>query len=190
MSLRDDSRACAMREPTWSAGTYMAEFRSADELKDAVRALSTKGYTRLETYSPVPIEAGIRRGYSKLPLAVFIAGLLGGIVSYAIQWYANAYAYPLDIGGRPAHAVPAFIIPTFEGIVLSAALAAFVGFFLVTRLPQPWHPVFEIDGFERATVDRYWLAVDAADPHFAPDRTVRELEALAPLRVVQLEPAG
>ena len=68
-----------MREPTWSAGTYMAEFRSADELNGAVRALTTKGYTRLETYSPVPIDAGIQRGYSKLPLAVFIAGLLGGI---------------------------------------------------------------------------------------------------------------
>jgi hypothetical protein len=118
---------------------------------------------------------------------VFIAGLLGGIVSYAIQWYANAYAYPLDIGGRPAHAVPAFIIPTFEGIVLSAALAAFVGFFLVTRLPQPWHPVFEIDGFERTTIDRYWLAVDPADPRGEPDLTARELLALSPLRIVRLE---
>ena len=176
-----------MREPTWSAGTYMAEFPSADELKAAVRALATKGYTRLETYSPVPIDTGIRRGYSKLPLAVFIIGLLGGVASYAIQWYANAYAYPLDIGGRPAHAVPAFIIPTFEGTVLSAALAAFIGFFVVTRLPQPWHPVFEIDGFERTTIDRYWLAVDPADPRGAPGVTARELLALSPVRIVRLE---
>src|SRR5699024_8098307 len=104
-----------MHEPTWTAGTYMVEFRSADELKDAVRVLADKGYTRIEADSPVPIDAGIRRTYSWLPVGVFIAGLLGGIASYAIQWYANAYAYPLDIGGRPTHAVPAFIIPTFEG---------------------------------------------------------------------------
>ena len=179
-----------MLDRTWGAGVCMAEFGSAHELTEAVRAFSARGYTRLETYSPVPLAAGIPRRRSRLPVVVFIAGAIGGVLSYLIQWYANAYAYPLDIGGRPAHAIPAFLIPTFEGTVLAASLAAFIGFFVIARLPQPWHPVFEIDGFERATVDRYWLAVDAADPHFAPDRTVRELEALAPLRVVQLEPAG
>jgi hypothetical protein len=179
-----------MLDRTWGAGACMAEFGSARELTEAVRAFSARGYTRLETYSPVPLAAGIPRKRSRLPVVVFIAGAIGGVLSYLIQWYANAYAYPLDIGGRPAHAIPAFLIPTFEGTVLAASLAAFIGFFVIARLPQPWHPVFEIDGFERATVDRYWLAVDAADPRFAPDRTVRELEALAPLRVVQLEPAG
>jgi hypothetical protein len=179
-----------MLDRTWGAGACMAEFGSVRELTEAVRAFSARGYTRLETYSPVPLAAGIPRRRSRLPVVVFIAGAIGGVLSYLIQWYANAYAYPLDIGGRPAHAIPAFLIPTFEGTVLAASLAAFIGFFVIARLPQPWHPVFEIDGFERATVDRYWLAVDAADPHFAPDRTVRELEALAPLRVVQLEPAG
>jgi hypothetical protein len=165
----------------------MAEFSSAHELTDAVRVFSNKGYTLLETYSPVPIASGLPRRYSRLPVVVFLAGLFGGLASYTIQWYANAYAYPLDIGGRPAHAVPAFIIPTFEGTILCAALAAFIGFFVVTRLPQPWHPVFEIDGFERATVDRYWLAVDASDRRGGPDLTVRELRALSPLRVVHLE---
>jgi hypothetical protein len=48
--------------------------------------------------------------------------------------------------------------------------------------------VFEIEGFERATIDRYWLAVDAADPHCAPERPIRELSALSPLRLVELEP--
>jgi hypothetical protein len=177
-----------VHDRTWGAGAFMAEFASARELTEAVRTFTERGYTRLETYSPVPLQAGIPRKRSRLPVAVFIVGLLGGLVSYWIQWYANAYAYPLDIGGRPAHAIPAFLIPTFEGTVLAASLAAFIGFFVIARLPEPWHPVFEIDGFERATIDRYWLAVDAADPHCAPDRTIRELSALSPLRLVQLEP--
>jgi hypothetical protein len=166
----------------------MAEFGSARELTAAVRAFSERGYTRIETYSPVPLTSGIPRSRSRLPVVVFIAGAIGGVLSYLIQWYANAYAYPLDIGGRPAHAIPAFLIPTFEGTVLAASLAAFIGFFVIARLPEPWHPVFEIDGFERATIDRYWLAVDAADPQCTPERTVRELNALSPLRLVQLEP--
>ncbi len=177
-----------MRDRTWAGGAYLAEFGSAGELTDAVRVISEKGYTLLETYSPVPIAHGIRQRRSRLPAVVFLAGAFGGLVSYAIQWYANVYAYPLDIGGRPPHAAPAFLIPTFEGTVLAAALAAFIGFFVIARLPQPWHPVFEIDGFERATVDRYWLAVDASDRRAAPDLTPRELHALSPLRVVSLEP--
>ncbi len=176
-----------MRDLTWSAGAYMAEFNSVDELATAVRVFSEHGYTRLETYSPIPLTPGLPRARSRLPVVVFIAGLLGGMASYAIQWYANVHEYPLDIGGRPAHAVPAFLIATFEGAVLCASLAAFVGFFVLARLPQPWHPVFEIPGFERATVDRYWLAVDASDRRGTPDLTLRELRALAPLRIVQLE---
>jgi hypothetical protein len=176
-----------MRDRTWSSGAYMAEFSSAEALSRAVDTISTKGYTLLETYSPVPITSGLPRQRSRLPVAVFLGGLAGGIASYAIQWYANVYAYPLDIGGRPAHAVAAFIIPTFEGTVLCAALTAFFGFFVISRLPQPWHPVFELQGFDRATVDRYWLAIDAADHRAADDLTPGELYALEPLRVVKLE---
>lgn len=177
-----------MRDDRWSAGAYVAEFGSAHELVTAVRSLSDRGYTLLETYSPVPVATGISRRRTSLPVVVFVAGAIGGVLSYAIQWFANVYAYPLDIGGRPAHAIPEFLIPTFEGTVLAAALAAFTGFFVIARLPQPWHPVFEIDGFERATLDRYWLALNAADPRCAPDRTIGELNALAPLRLVRLDP--
>lgn len=176
-----------MIDRTWHDGAYLAEFDSLADLSRAVHDLEDKGYSRVETYSPVPLERPARHDRSRLPVAVFVAGLIGGILSYAIQWYADAYAYPLDIGGRPAHAAPAFIIPTFEGTVLCAALAAFFGFFVITRLPQPYHPVFEIDGFERASVDRYWVAVDAGDDRSSPDLTPRELHRLEPLRVVTLE---
>lgn len=177
-----------MRDAPWTNGAYLAEFASPDELTRAVRELASKGYTGLETYSPVPVADVPNASHSRLPIAVFIGGLLGGIASYAIQWYANAYAYPLDIGGRPAHAVPAFFVPTFEGTVLCAALTAFFGFFVITRLPQPYHPVFEVDGFDRVTVDRYWVAIDASDRRSSPDLTPRELQRLNPLRVVRLEP--
>jgi hypothetical protein len=176
-----------VRDRTWSSGAYMAEFSSAEELSAAVRAFTDKGYTLLETYSPVPMTHDIPRRRSRLPIVVFAAGVFGGAASYAIQWYANVYTYPLDIGGRPPHAVPAFIIPTFEGTIFCAALAAFIGFFVIARLPQLWHPVFEIEGFERATVDRYWLAVDASDHRAAPELTAGELHAFSPLRVVTIE---
>jgi len=178
-----------MHDLTWTEGAYAAEFASADDLASAVRALHAKGYTRIETYSPIPVTNASPERRSRLPVVVFIAGLLGGVASYAIQWFANAYAYPLDIGGRPAHAIPAFLIPTFEGTVLCAAAAAFVGFFWIARLPTYWHPIFEMDGFERASDDRYWLAVDASDPRAASDITIQQLRTFSPLRVVRLAPS-
>lgn len=176
-----------MRDATWPRGAYAAEFASAEALSEAVRVLSAKGYTRVETYSPVALAHGIPQPRSRLPAIVFLGGLLGGIASYAIQWYADAYAYPIDIGGRPAHAIPAFLIPTFEGTVLCAALTAFFGFFVIARLPRLWHPIFELDGFQRVTVDRYWLAIDGTDHRSGPDVTIHELRELAPMRVVKLE---
>lgn len=178
-----------MHDLTWTEGAYAAEFATADALASAVGALYTAGYTRIETYSPIPLANAGRDTPTRLPVAVFIAGVLGGLASYAIQWFANAYAYPLDIGGRPAHAIPAFLIPTFEGTVLCAAAAAFFGFFWSSRLPKYWHPLFEMDGFERASDDRYWLAIDASDRRSAPDLTMRELRKLSPLRVLRLAPS-
>jgi hypothetical protein len=179
-----------MADDEWRKGAYLAEFGSADELSTAVRSLYQKGYTQLETFSPVPLVDGVRARRTRLPVAVFIAGLAGGVASYAIEWYANAYAYVQDLGGRPAHAVPAFLIPTFEGAVLAASLAAFIGFFVSTGLPRFWHPVFEIDGFGRATADRYWLAIDAGDRRSEHDLTIDELRACAPARVIWMEPEG
>jgi hypothetical protein len=73
---------------------------------------------------------------------------------------------------------------TFEMGVLFAGLTAFIAVFALSGLPRLWHPLFEVDGFERATIDRFFLLVGADDPRFEPEATRRDLEALAPLRVV------
>ena len=168
----------------------LAEFRTADDVLVAVDAFRERGVFDLETYSPfaipgAPDRMGLQR--SRLPRLVFVAGVIGAVLAYGIQWFADAWDYPLNVGGRPAHAVWAFIPATFEGTVLCAALAAFLGVFLLLRLPALWHPVFEIDGFDRATIDRYWISVDLGASFFNADEARRMLEALAPLRVVRIE---
>jgi hypothetical protein len=181
-----------MRDAQWPAGAYVAEFADERQFVSAVAELRDQGYTKLEVYTPFPVErvyAALPEPPSILPYAVFFAGLGGGAIAYWIQWYTNAVSYPLNIGGRPVHAAPAFFIPTFEGTVLAASLAAFVLLWLVLRLPQPWHPIFEIDGCERASIDHFWIAIDASDRRADPDLTPRALERLQSLRVTRLRAA-
>jgi hypothetical protein len=178
-----------MRDAHWPTGAIAAEFADESQFAGAVAALGEQGYTKLETYSPYPVpnvDATLREPPSLLPPLVLVAGLAGGLISYWIQWYTNAVSYPLNIGGRPAHAAPAFFIPTFEGTVLAAAVTAFVALFAMLRLPRPWHPMFEVDGFERASIDRFWIAIDVSNEPASGDNAMHALEALQPLRVMRV----
>ncbi len=144
----------------------LGEFASADAMLAGIGALKRAHYNDLDTYTPfdVPeIDAllGLRR--SRLGWLVAAVGLVGLVVSYGIQWWANVYDYPLRIGGRPVQAIPAFLLPTFEGAVLAAAVAAFFGLLLWLRLPKLWAPVDEIEGFTRASRDRFWIVVGMAE---------------------------
>jgi hypothetical protein len=164
-----------------------AELDSADALVAAAGRLRERGYRMIEAVSPLPLEAvenHLHLPPSRLGKLAFAGGVLGGLLGYGIQWYGDVRAFPLLVGGRPLHAVPAFIPATFEATILGAALAAFVGVLVSLRLPELWHPMFEIGGIERASADRYWIAVDRRDPLFEPERTRVDLAALGPVRVV------
>ena len=167
----------------------LAEFASPEGVLEALAELRRNGYRQLESYTPYPVEGADDRldlGRSRLPRFIFGGGVLGAVLGYGIQWYANVWDYPQNIGGRPVHAVAAFIPATFEATVLGAALVAFFGLFAALRLPELWHPVFEIEGFERASVDRFWVGVDARDRRFDRRRVTDLLEGLDPLRVVPM----
>jgi hypothetical protein len=178
-----------MRDAHWRAGAYLAAFADERHFVGALAMLRDAGYSKIETYTPYPVDRAyelLPERPSILPPLVFLAGVAGGVLSYWIQWFANTVSYPLNIGGRPAHAVPAFFISTFEGTVLAASVAAFVVLLLVLRFPRPWHPVFEAEDFDRASIDHYWIAIDASD-HRADSRlTPSELERLDPVRVARV----
>ncbi|HEY5087011.1 MAG TPA: DUF3341 domain-containing protein [Gemmatimonadaceae bacterium] len=144
----------------------LGEFASADAMLTGVDALRDAGYQELETFTPFDMpELDERLGLprSRIGWLVAASGLVGMVLAYGIQWWANVHNYPLNSGGRPVHAAPAFLLATFEGTVLCAAFGAFFGLLVWLRLPKLWAPVDEIDGFGRASVDRFWIAVGAID---------------------------
>ena len=103
-----------------------------------------------------------------------------------MQWYANVVSYPINIGGRPIHSWPAFIPITFELAVLCAGLVAFVGALASSGLPRPYHPMFNLPEFERASQDRFFLCIEADDPMFDAKNTREFLRELNPLNVAEV----
>ena len=170
----------------------MAEFATADELLAAARAAREAGYTRVEAYSPFPVEGlaeavGFQR--SAVPLATFLGGLAGGLGGFFMQWYSAVVDYSFNIGGRPLNSWPMFVPVTFELTVLGAALAAFIAVIVGNRLPDLSDPVFEAPDFELAMRNRFFLCLRADDARFDAEDSAGWLDARHPLKRVALQEA-
>ncbi len=140
----------------------LAEFEDPAQVVAAVRALRARGFRDLDAHTPyaVPeIEAALALPSSPLPGVVLAAGLAGAAATYALEWLLNAHLYPLNAGARPPHFPLSFVPIAFEMGVLCASLAAVACAFVLGRLGRLWQPIFEVDGFERAAIDRHWLEV-------------------------------
>ncbi len=168
----------------------MAEFGSAEALILAIPRLRALGLRKLDAYTPYPIRElepllEIKRSF--IPKAVLAMGLLGATAAYTLQWWCAAVSYPLNVGGRPLHSAPAFIPITFETTVLFAAGTAFLLALVAAGLPRLHHPVFEVEGFESASIDGYWVAIAADDPKLDAALVERELLGAGAKRVVQVK---
>ena len=167
----------------------LAEFDSSTDLVYAAKAAYAAGYRKMDAYSPFPIEeASEAIGFhkSRVPLIVLLGGLLGGLSGYGLQYWINVISYPLNIGGKPYNAWPAFIVPTFEMTILFAGLAGVLGMFALNGLPMPYHPLFNVDRFSAVTRDKFFLCVEAADPKFDLVDTQRFMESLKPVSISEV----
>lgn len=147
----------------------LVEFDSPAACERAIRALRDRGFSRMEVYMPYPdksIQRAMSTPRSPLPRFVFAAGVVGALLAYWVIWYTNVVDYPLNVGGRPVHGVPAFIPITFETMVLFAGTTTFVLGLVLGGLPRFYDPLFEVPAFERVMVDGWFLALDRADPCF------------------------
>src|SRR4051812_31772670 len=173
------------RSPTPIYG-LLAEFEDPTSLVAAAHHARQGGYTCMDAYSPIPIEElheALGAHHTRLPLIVLIGGIVGGVGGYALQYWASAIAYPLNIGGKPFHSWPAFVPITFECTILVAALSAVLGMLALNGLPQPYHPVFNVPRFALASRNRFFLCIEARDPKFHIEETRRYLETLSPREV-------
>ena len=164
----------------------MAEFDTPDRLREAAERVREAGYSRMDAYTPFPIEGlaeALGSRGTRVPLITLIGGVVGGLGGYFFQYWVSAVAYPVNVGGRPLNSWPAFIPVTFELTVLGAALAAVLGMLALNGLPQPYHPVFHVPRFAFASRDRFFLCIQSIDPKFDYVRIRELLQSLAPRTV-------
>ena len=167
----------------------MAEFDSPSDLVAAARRTYEAGYQKIDAYSPFPIEElaeAIGFHSNAVPLVVLIGGFVGCLSGYALQYWVSVITYPINVGGRPLHSWPAFIVVTFEMTILFAGLAAVLGMLALNGLPMPYHPVFNVPRFAFATKDRFFLMVFSTDPKFNAVDTRRFLEGLSPRSISEV----
>ncbi|MFL5330359.1 MAG: DUF3341 domain-containing protein [Gemmataceae bacterium] len=166
-----------------------AEFPTPAELIEAARAVRAAGYRRTDAYTPLPVEglaSAIGARPSILPFLVLLGGIIGGVGGYFLQYFTAVHTYPFNIGGRPLHSWPAFIPVTFECTNLGAALTCVFGMLALNGLPAPYHPLFHLPRFARASRDLSFLCIEARDPLFDLERTREFLQSLGPTSVEEV----
>jgi hypothetical protein len=167
----------------------MAEFESPAALVSAAREARNQGYRKLDAYTPFPIEEltdALHLHHNKLPLIVLIGGILGGLIGYLLQYYVTVIYFPINIGGRPLHSWPSYIIITFEMTILLASISAVLGLLALCGLPMPYHPAFNVPRFALASHNRFFLCVESTDPMFDREKTNSFLKTLEPKEVSEV----
>jgi hypothetical protein len=169
----------------------VARFDNQEALIDAARRVSQEGFHNFDAYTPYPVEElsrAMKLKPSLLPLVMLGGGVTGAVGGFLMQAFAMGVDYPLNIGGRPLFSWPTYIPITFELTILLAALGGIAGLFVFTRLPQPYHPVFNFEDFlQHGSQDAFYLGIEASDPKFDLERTRKYLQGLHPVQIAEVE---
>ena len=169
----------------------IGEFGTADALLAAARQAKSDGFQRIDAFSPYPIEGmadvlAVKHDH-RIGWITIAGGLFGIFGMLAIQLFVN-WDYPIEVGGRPLLAWPAFAVVDFELMILCAVLFAVVGMFVIIGLPRLHHPLFSTPRFGLASDDRFFLYVDARDPKFDANATRTYLGSLGAWTVQPVQP--
>ncbi len=140
---------------------FVAEFDDVDALGAAIGMVRKTGGQALDAFTPFPIPALAeqfeRPSTGRIRVPMLIAGFAVAALAYFLQWYSAVIDYPINVGGRPLHSWPVFLLVPFEVGMFAAALTGVIAMMRLSGLPRLHHPLFDVAGFERASQDRFFL---------------------------------
>jgi hypothetical protein len=168
----------------------VAEFESAAAIYHACEKVTAEGYTRTDAHTPFPvhgIDKALKQPESGLGWIVVCCGLTGIVLAQVMMYWMNAVDYPMWVSGKQPYAWPSTIPITFELMILLSGLGAVFGMFGLNRLPRLHHPIFAHSTIHRVTDDRFFLSIEATDPKFDSQATVKFLQGIGGSNVEIIE---
>jgi hypothetical protein len=148
--------------------------RAAEKVRDA-------GYRRWDTFTPFPIhgmEKVMKLGNSLVGWVSLAMGAGAFLSVVGLIWFANAFDYPLIVGGKPMFSEPMTFVPAYIMMIMGGAVGALVGMLALNQLPRLHHPLFANKRFALATRDKFFLAIGATDPKFSETETRKLLQEI------------
>ncbi|MCU7551239.1 DUF3341 domain-containing protein [Chitinophagaceae bacterium LB-8] len=138
-------------------------FYDEQVLFPAVKQVRKAGYKIHDVYTPFPIhglDAAMGLRDTSLHTAGFIYGITGTTVALSFITWVFTTDWPMNIGGKPFFALPAWIPITFELTVLFAAVGMVLTFCYLCQLA----PFVKKDHFHlRATDDTFVMAIECTE---------------------------
>lgn len=137
-------------------------FDEEGALFNAVKSVRKSGYKLHDVYTPFPIhgldrEMGLRD--TSIHTAGFIYAITGTIVSLSFMTWVFTKDWPLNIGGKPHFALPAWIPIMFETTVLFSAVGMVLSFcYLCQMAPFVRKHHFHL----RSTDDKFVMVIDCS----------------------------
>jgi hypothetical protein len=135
-------------------------FDDEGDLFKSVRQLRKSGYRIHDVYTPFPLhgldrEMGLRD--TSIHTAGFIYGITGTSLALAFMTWVFTMDWPLNIGGKPHFALPAWVPIIFEFTVLMAAVGMVLTFCYISQLA----PFVRKHHFHlRSTDDKFVVVID------------------------------
>lgn len=145
----------------------LALFTDPHDLLTAVKKVRVKlGVKKMEAFSPFPVHGmeqamGLKRSW--LPRVTLFMGLLGAALGFYFQYWTMAVSWPVNVGGKPFFAWPAYIPITFELFVLIGGVTTTLVFYgVICGLPRFDKPVLDL----RLTDDLFGLFIQTTDENY------------------------
>jgi len=168
----------------------LAEFDSPAAILSAAEKVRDAGYSRWDVFTPFPIHGMDKVMGLKNSLVGWVSLFMGGgafLSVVGLIWFANAFDYPLIVGGKPMFSVPMTFVPAYILMIMGAAVGALIGMFAFNELPRFHNPLFTGKRFKLVSRDKFFLLIGALDEKFSETETRRLLESLGGAHIEIIE---
>jgi hypothetical protein len=170
----------------------LGSFFEPDDALAAAAKVRDSDWKHFDFLTPFPIhgmEEAMGQKRSWIPWVAAALAVFGILLAQGFQNYVMAFDWPMNYGGKPFFAWPAFIPVTFEAMVFFGAIGSAVVAIIAGKrdsVPQPAPMLIETG----ATGDRFVLWISATDPMYDRERALAFARSLGAHEVREVDVEG